>query len=73
MVFTDPYRIDEEYDEDHSNSEHRYYAIGILPSGRIIKVNYTMRGDAYRLITARTATKEEKRQYAEHLKLILGL
>ena len=61
-------------DEGHSEYEHRYYAIGLLPrSGKIIKVNYTMRGEKYRLITARKATAAERQQYAEHLKLILGI
>lgn len=78
-VFTDPYLLSELYDEEHSESEERYYVIGILPSGKMIKVNYTMRDgcgnsdDMYRLITAREATREEKRQYCEHLKTMLGL
>lgn len=73
LVFEDHYRIEEEYDPNHSDTEPRYYAIGILPSGKIIKANYTMRGDAYRLITAREVTREEKRMYAQHLRDILGL
>ena len=71
-VFTDPYRI-EEYDRIHSTTEHRYTTIGILPSGKIVFVSFTMRSEKYRLISAREATREEKRQYAEHLKKMLGL
>lgn len=45
----------------------------MLPNGTFVKVNYTMRNNAYRLITAREATAAEKREYAEHIKQILGV
>lgn len=72
-VFSDPYRTDDEYDEEHSISEHRYSTIGMLPSGKIVIVWFTMRNGKYRLITAREAMADEKKQYFEHVKMTLGL
>ncbi len=59
-VFGDPYRI-EYYDEIHSTSEERYIALGRVEE--ILFVVYTLRGEALRIISARLATKEERRVY----------
>ena len=49
------------YDPNHD--EERYITIGMDAYGRILVVVYTMRGDAIRLISARKATKHERKQY----------
>ena len=58
-VFMDPNRI--EYYDDRNYGEERYVLIGY--SGNVLSVSYTMRGDAHRIISARLATKEERRRY----------
>ena len=59
-VFTDANRI-EAYDEAHSYDEDRFFTIGIVE--RVIVVVYTMRGDTYRIISARLASRIEERMY----------
>jgi hypothetical protein len=60
-VFDDPNYI-EMYDFEHSTlDEDRYIAIGMV--GNILFVVFTERGDAIRLISARTATEAERRLY----------
>lgn len=48
-------------DPDHD--EERFIAIGMDAYGRILVVVYTWRGDDIRLISARKATKHERKQY----------
>ena len=72
-VFLDPYLKSDEYDINHSDGEDRYHALGMLPNGKTIIATYTIRDSKYRLITAREATREEKREYASHIKKLLGL
>ena len=63
LVFEDENRI-EIYDRIHSEAEDRYITIGsINGTVVIIMVVYTERGDAVRLISARKATKQERRIY----------
>jgi uncharacterized DUF497 family protein len=52
-------------DPDHSLEERRYLTIGSSLSGRILVVAHTDRGDAVRLISARPATRSERRFYEE--------
>lgn len=59
-VFDDPECI-EMYDFEHSISEDRYIALGKV--GEVLFVVYTERKDAVRLISARFATKAERRIY----------
>ena len=49
------------YDPNHD--EERYITIGMDACARILVVVYTMRGDAIRLISARKATKHERKQH----------
>ena len=62
MVFADPNRI-EYYDDLHSEDEERWITIG--KAGKILFVVYTERdfGNTIRLISARLATKNERRDY----------
>lgn len=56
------------------HGEERWVAVGTLQppdvrpeewSGPLVAVVYTMRGDRYRLISARRATTHERRQYED--------
>lgn len=49
------------YDFEHSITEDRYIAIGEV--GEVLFVVYTERKDAIRIISARLATKSERRTY----------
>ena len=63
-IFKDPLYIDF-YDPDHSEREERYIAIGLSVNKRILLVSYTEREDRIRLISAREATRKEKKDYEE--------
>ena len=52
-------------DPDHSLDESRFLTFGHGASGRILVVAHTDRGDAVRLISARRATRAERRFYEE--------
>lgn len=61
-VFNDPYGI-EFYDESHSNFDNRYKLLG-MSSLRILLVIYAeVVDDVIRIISARKATTNEKKQY----------
>ena len=59
-VFLDDYRYDD-YDEFHSDEEDRIKVIGRV--GKILAVIYTERGEKYRIISARYATRKEIDDY----------
>lgn len=59
-VFLDEFLIDD-YDEEHSDEEDRIKVIGMVD--KILVVIYTERGERYRLISARNATRKEKEDY----------
>jgi len=59
-IFLDENRI-EEFDELHSDYEDRIKVIGRV--GKILAVIYTERGEKYRIISARYATKKEIDNY----------
>jgi hypothetical protein len=48
---------------DTSSSEERFIILGADMLGRILVVVYTYRGDRIRLISARKADSDERRQY----------
>ena len=60
LVFADENRI-ERFDYEHSADEDRYITIGKV--NKILFVIYTERGEITRLISARLATKQERRDY----------
>ncbi len=51
--------------EDVEPDEERFVTIGIDAMGRILVVVYTWRGEIIRLISARKATKGERKEYEE--------
>lgn len=62
-VFMDSNRI-EYYDGDHSTSEDRYITIGMVDNiSIVVTVVYTERESAIRIISARMATRAERRKY----------
>ena len=62
LVFFDENFIDD-YDKIHSENEDRIKVIGKVD--KILTVIYTERGDRNRIISARTATKDEVNRYYE--------
>lgn len=60
LIFLDDNLI-ADYDEEHSHDEDRIKVIGMV--GKILVVIYTERGEKLRLISARNATKKERRKY----------
>ncbi len=61
-VFSDDLAItipDERFDEE------RFVTIGLDAFGRVLVIVYTLRGDEIRVISARKATRQERRQYEE--------
>lgn len=61
-IFNDP-RIATISDPDHAESEERYVSIGKSVIMRILSVIHTYRKERIRLISARKATKAEKKNY----------
>lgn len=64
-VFDDPLYIDF-YDPDHSDDEHRYIMIGVSEQDRLLLIAYTERDDVIRLISAREATRTERKAYEQN-------
>ena len=52
-------------DPDHEVEESRFLTFGHDASGRILVLAHTDRGEAVRLISARRATRAERREYEE--------
>lgn len=50
-------------DPDHSIDEHRFIDIGTSENNRLLVVVYTERKDRIRIISARRATKSERKKY----------
>ena len=52
-------------DPDHSDSEDRFIDIGMSHRGQLLVVSYTERKDKIRIISARRATRTERKIYEE--------
>jgi uncharacterized DUF497 family protein len=50
-------------DRDHSLTEARYITMGTSENGRLLVVGHADRHDAIRIISARLASRLERRQY----------
>ncbi len=50
-------------DPDHSNNEDRFILLGETALGRLVVVAHSERGDTIRIISARLATKRERKDY----------
>jgi uncharacterized DUF497 family protein len=56
------------YDPLHSEDEDRMVLIGNSFKNRVLIIVHTERGDKIRIISARKATKKERKQYEENAK-----
>lgn len=63
-TFADPFSLTIA-DPDHPAREARFLLLGRSDAGRLLVVGHTERGDRIRLITARLATRPERRAYEE--------
>lgn len=63
-AFADPLSLTIE-DPDHSKDEERYLLLGISQAGRLLVVAHTERQHRVRLISARLATRRERRDYEQ--------
>ncbi|MFP4086796.1 MAG: BrnT family toxin [Desulfobacteraceae bacterium] len=52
-------------DPDHSITEDRFITFGVSEVGRLLVVSHTERGEIIRIISARKATKGERKLYEE--------
>jgi len=63
-VFGDPLAVTF-FDPGHSDDEDRYLTFGYSTEGRLLVVSHTDRGDRNRIISARVATRRERKIYEE--------
>ena len=63
-VFRDPLSATA-HDPDHSFSELRFVTIGLSKQGRLLTISHSEHVERIRLISARPATKQERRIYEE--------
>ena len=63
-VFGDPLSITVA-DPDHSADEERFIIIGKTPRQRLLVVVHTAKGERIRLISARIASRTERKNYEE--------
>jgi uncharacterized DUF497 family protein len=64
QIFSDPLRATED-DEEHSGNEDRIRSFGSTAAGKVLFVCYTLQENEARLISARLATRSERRCYME--------
>ena len=63
-VFFDPLSVTGD-DPDHSADERRLVTFGVSSLGRLLVVAHVERGDAIRIISARSTTQAERELYEE--------
>lgn len=63
-VFGDPLAMTY-FDPDHSDDEDRFLTFGHSSSGELLVVSHTDRKDRIRIISARRATRHERKAYEE--------
>jgi len=51
------------FDPDHSESEDRFLLLGVSTSERLLVVSHTVQNGTIRIISARRANRNERRQY----------
>jgi uncharacterized DUF497 family protein len=64
-AFADPHSITIP-DPDYSFFEHRLLHLGLSDTGKLVVVSYTERSDRIRIISARHASKRERRHYEKN-------
>jgi uncharacterized DUF497 family protein len=63
-VFADPLALTG-YDPGHSGEEDRYITMGTSITGRLLVVSHTDRAENVRIISAREASRRERRDYED--------
>ena len=63
-AFADPLSLTA-YDPDHSQDEDRFITMGMSVDGRLLIVSHTDRGEKVRMISAREATRSERKDYED--------
>lgn len=61
-VFFDPF-AETISDPDHSEGERRFVSLGRTIKGRLVVVSHTDKNDVVRIISAREATRHERKSY----------
>jgi uncharacterized protein len=61
-VFADDFALTGR-DPDHSVEEHRFITFGLSDKNRLLVVSHTDRGSKIRIISARPATRSERKLY----------
>lgn len=64
-VFGDPLSITIPDQQDHAIGEERFVIVGLSGKRRLLVVVHTIREERIRLVSARPATKHERRTYEE--------
>lgn len=62
LAFEDFYGI-EEFDAEHSSAEETRFKMLAMAQEKILVIVYTLRGENYRIISAREAEKHERELY----------
>ncbi len=63
-AFDDPLSLTG-YDPDHSDDEDRFITMGQSAEGRLLIVSHTDRGENVRIISARVASRAERKDYED--------
>lgn len=63
-VFADPLALTG-FDPDHSDEEDRYLTMGTSLDGRLLVIAHTDRENSVRIISAREASRRERRDYED--------
>ena len=63
-AFADPLSLTS-FDPDHPDEEDRYLLLGVSSASRLLVIAHSDRGEAIRIISARLATRRERRSYAD--------
>ncbi|OLD27441.1 MAG: hypothetical protein AUJ04_04125 [Acidobacteria bacterium 13_1_40CM_3_55_6] len=63
-AFRDPLSVTAS-DLTHSSTEYRFVTFGLSSKGRLLTISHTERGESIRIITARPATRQERKIYEE--------
>lgn len=67
-VFSDPYAL--HLEDPDSTGEQRLIALGLGSAGEVLVVVYTMRGNTVRAISARKASRHERKNYESRVRLL---
>ena len=63
-VFADPLSVTG-YDPRHADFEDRFLTLGMSVAGRLLVASHTDRRDVVRIISAREATRRERKDYED--------